>query len=480
MSSTENKDGRVPAAPERPLEAGAAFGRYQIRALISKSDSVAVYEARDIALNRSVTLRVYPANVPVEAARSTAEAGADVGIENGRAFSAMPIASGAAAQTVPSVTPTPRIAASHAESRVDPEAFRKIAASTVRPMEKRRTPRWAPAVAVAALLIAAVAFFRLAKPSVNTGSRATQASDSRDSDSSVSKSTANNDGITLPDDQPSNGQYYALLIGINHYRTPDGKPWQEGDIPELKAPINDAQEVAKVLRDEFGFHLIGWDTKAKRLKMDAAPDELLFDADRPEILSALKSLQEAVPSNSNLLIYYAGHGNYIDKYKEGYWIPADGAVEGNPISAHDVAVRLGAITQAKHILVVSDSCYSKDMMDEAGSRLVADNVGTAVHKEVLNDKDSVASRTWLTSGSHETVKDRGGDGDHSPFETAFVTSLRKMKQLSQATPFTGTELFNDYLQDELKRTLHGENKQKPNYQPAKQSHGGDFVFRPRP
>jgi len=98
-------------------------------------------------------------------------------------------------------------------------------------------------------------------------------------------------GTSQPGDITIDGNYWALIIGINEYP----------NLPEnmqLQAARADAQEVATVLQKRYGF------AKERMIQ--------LFDkkASRDEIIMALESLDGAVSQKDSLLIYYAGHGEF--------------------------------------------------------------------------------------------------------------------------------------------------------------------------
>ena len=61
----------------------------------------------------------------------------------------------------------------------------------------------------------------------------------------------------------------------------------------------------------------------------------------------------------NLLIYYAGHGWLDIDADQGYWLPVNATRESQIewISNNAITSEIRAI-QAKHIIVVADSCYS--------------------------------------------------------------------------------------------------------------------------
>jgi hypothetical protein len=116
-------------------------------------------------------------------------------------------------------------------------------------------------------------------------------------------------------------------------------------VPKLKTAVSDAREIARILRGQYGF-------EEPKLLLNA-------DATREKIMRALNELRVTMPDNGNLLIYYAGHGQFDREGKKFYWLPidADPNDDTNWTMADEITARLRTIP-AKHILIVSDSCYS--------------------------------------------------------------------------------------------------------------------------
>ncbi|MFA7442917.1 MAG: caspase family protein, partial [Lysobacteraceae bacterium] len=98
------------------------------------------------------------------------------------------------------------------------------------------------------------------------------------------------------------GRYHAIVIGNNSYANSHFQP--------LQSAVNDATAVAEMLRNRYGFKT-----------------NLLLNASRFEILSALNDARETLGPNDNLLVYYAGHGELSADGEQGYWIPVDGQPE---------------------------------------------------------------------------------------------------------------------------------------------------------
>jgi hypothetical protein len=241
-------------------------------------------------------------------------------------------------------------------------------------------------------------------------------------------------GATLPA-----GRYYALVIGINDYQT----------LPHLKTAEGDAQAVASVLRERLGFDV-----------------SLLLNATRQQIVGALNRYRRELDPSSNLLIYYAGHGYFDREVEKAYWLPVDASLNDNAnwISADDVTVNVKGIP-AKHVLIISDSCYSGTIA--RGINMV--RPGPSEREQYIRRMFAGTSRTLIASGGNEPVAD-GGEGGHSVFASAL---LRGFSRLDSDT-FTAEELFYNYIRE----AVSGRSEQTPEYNPLRNSghESGDFVF----
>ena len=197
---------------------------------------------------------------------------------------------------------------------------------------------------------------------------------------------------------PSQGRNVALVIGNDVYKY----------VPPLKTAVSDARAVWAVLRDRYGFEAT-----------------LLTNASRAQILAALSSYRRTLGSGSSLLIYYAGHGYSDRAVDKTYWWPVDARSEdvSEWISADDITTDIKAIP-AKHILVISDSCFSGGL-----SRGVVAPERTplgAGREQALSKLRDRTSRQLFASGGNEPVADDGG-GDHSVFAGALLAALHSME-----------------------------------------------------
>ena len=235
------------------------------------------------------------------------------------------------------------------------------------------------------------------------------------------------------------GGYHALVIGNNDYRS----------LPKLKTAEADAREVAAVLKEFYGFET-----------------RLLINATRQQTVSALYSYRRTLGPEANLLIYYAGHGINDKDADKAYWLPvdADRDDESTWIIADEITTGIRVIP-ARHVLVISDSCYSGTLTRGLGESLPPPNA----REQFLQRMDAGRSRTLMASGGDEPVAD-SGSGGHSVFAAALLRGLRE----TDKGKFTAAELFRNYVEE----PVAGRAQQTPEYNPLRNSghESGDFVF----
>ena len=231
------------------------------------------------------------------------------------------------------------------------------------------------------------------------------------------------------------GKYYALIIGNNRYEY----------LKPLRTAVNDARAVSDLLETDYGFEV-----------------ELLEDANRAQIVKSIYGLRGKVGGKDNLLIYYAGHGYLEDGSDEGYWLPVD-AMDDDPsnwIMTDRVVSQIRGM-EAKHVMVVADSCFSGTL-----TRAIKIKERTPDH---LKKMVKLKARTALTSGGLEPVTDSlRGVEFHSPFAHAFLSILRDNNGVLEAAN----------LYSELKPKVKWNSKQTPEYGDIREAghDGGDFVF----
>jgi hypothetical protein len=237
------------------------------------------------------------------------------------------------------------------------------------------------------------------------------------------------------------GEYYGLIIGIDEYR---------GEWPILKNAVNDAKAVAEILSGKYSFH-----------NMKTLYNE---DATRENILKEFEFLLKRVRLNDNVLIYYSGHGEYIQNMDKGFWVPVDATTKSisGYISNEDIRSFLTGI-HSKHTLLVTDACFSGDIFRGKTMTIPYENT-TKYYSKMY----SLSSRKALTSGGIEPVIDRGKD-NHSIFAYYFLQALKNNSEKY----FDAGQVFNF-----LKIPVVNNSYQTPLYSPIRNTgdEGGQFIF----
>jgi hypothetical protein len=258
------------------------------------------------------------------------------------------------------------------------------------------------------------------------------------------------DASTMPPKAPSpmpavSAPYYALVIGNNNYRYMTG----------LTTPTNDAQSVADVLEKHYGFKV-----------------KTLLDATSDEIMRTLDNYSIDLKENDRLLIYYAGHGGTRDGPPErAFWlgVDADPRTQSGWISAEYVSDKIKQIA-AKHVLLVSDSCFSAS---------ITHPTTTTVRRDLNDQRFQIQwnrrARMVLTSGQNTPVVDGSGDRNHSLFAQAFLAVLRQNDHVMSGEMLS-YELGSRMLPEANRMGL----KQTPTYTSLQDSNHdyGDFFFLP--
>lgn len=243
------------------------------------------------------------------------------------------------------------------------------------------------------------------------------------------------------------GKRFALVIANQQY-----KHWEK-----LDTPRSDAQAVAGVLKQRFGFEV-----------------SVVQDATRQQLLAALSRLRQQVGPQDQVVVYYAGHGQMDPVTARGYWIPVDGDEKdlAQWVSVIDVTDQLSAMT-ARHVLVIADSCYSGTL-----TRSLVPAVDQALSLEQragpLKQLSKQRARVAMTSGGLEPVVD-GGSVEHSLFARSLLDVLSQVK-----SPLAAQELHNAVSARFAHLARRLKIQQQPQYAPIGFAghEAGDFVFSP--
>jgi hypothetical protein len=240
------------------------------------------------------------------------------------------------------------------------------------------------------------------------------------------------------------GKYVALVIGINSY---------EGHWRPLNTAVNDASEIADILKNKYRFN-----------EVHTLINE---DATRRNIIEKFEWLTKNVSSDDNLLIFYAGHGQYNKSFNKGYWVPVDAKSNSvaDYISNNDVKTFLGGIP-SKHTLLITDACFAGDIFRGGDTEKIPFDQSdmSRYYKEVYRKP----SRLAITSGGLEEVMDAGKD-NHSIFTYYLLKALKENKNKY----LDASQLFNEF-----KVAVANNSEQTPVLQAVKDTNdeGGMFIF----
>ena len=233
---------------------------------------------------------------------------------------------------------------------------------------------------------------------------------------------------------PSSSRSWFFGIGINTYQQFD----------QLNNAVKDIDDVLTLLRERY----------------DINEEITLFneEADKMNILDQFEEMSDELKAEDKLLIYYSGHGYLRDE--TGYWIPVDGRKGKRASFIRDATIRdcIKSI-KAKHILLISDSCFSGSLVSREVGR-----EGLAM-EELEKDR----SRWVISSGRQREKVGDGTPGKNSPFASSILKILKQNEQ---------GKLNVAYLSDKVTKLTRFNYEQLPQGSPlfGVGHEGGQYVF----
>jgi formylglycine-generating enzyme required for sulfatase activity len=188
------------------------------------------------------------------------------------------------------------------------------------------------------------------------------------------------------------GTQYLVIVAINKYQE-----W-----PSLKQPVTDA----KTLKDVI----------TSRYYIDNVIELYDQNATKANILRLFIDLQNKLQLNDSVLFYYAGHGYMDASSNSGFWVPTDAGLDeytqANWIPNSQIRGLIENL-KARHFCLISDSCFSGDILDVTRSK--PPTVDDAYFKKAYERR----ARQVLTSGSSEAVPDK------SEFSAMLIRALEE-------------------------------------------------------
>jgi tetratricopeptide (TPR) repeat protein len=231
------------------------------------------------------------------------------------------------------------------------------------------------------------------------------------------------------------GKNYAVFIASQNY--------DDTTIPSLENPIADAIRLKLILKNNYNF----------------SEDNIysLFNPQRDDFKKKFLELREALQPEDNLVIFYAGHGIWVDKEKKGYWLLTD--AQRNDVNTwlpNKNVLDMIAELPSRHTLLITDACFS-------GSVFKTRSIG-ADAPAAIKEMDNKIARVAITSGNDTEVPD----------ESVFMKYLIKALTENKEKYLTAQKMFITQIIE----AVMTESKTEPRYGTLELAGhvGGDFIF----
>ena len=232
------------------------------------------------------------------------------------------------------------------------------------------------------------------------------------------------------------GKYHALIIAVADY--------QDNGITDLDKPIQDAEQLYQILNTNY--------------TIEKENITFLKNPKRSEITKELDRLLELLTKEDNLLVFYAGHGYWDEKLKQGYWFPADAQHDnrGTWLANGDIKDYMKGIA-TQHTLLITDACFSGSIFKTRNAFSTMQAATTELYK--------LPSRKAMTSGAMKAVPDN----------SVFIEYLVKRLKENTDKYLSAEQLFISFKTAVINNSS---NNQVPQFGIIGESgdEGGDFIF----
>ncbi len=230
----------------------------------------------------------------------------------------------------------------------------------------------------------------------------------------------------------------ALIVGVSHYADPQY---------DLSYPRSDAEAVAGLLGNEFGFDQI-W---------------TLYDreATRPNIIRFFEQDLQRTDEDDGLLVFFAGHGITVTSAigdDRGFLVPHDGDPKQPYANISLTALRDDYLPMipAKHVLLIVDACYGGLALRDVATVKRPQTIDDAVLAE-LTRRDHKVRQILAAGGKDQRVLD-GGLFGHSVFTGRLIEALR------EANPYITADHVGVHVRERVARdSLDRKHRQTPQF-----------------
>ncbi len=230
------------------------------------------------------------------------------------------------------------------------------------------------------------------------------------------------------------GKNYCLLIAAQNYT--------DSSIPSLENPIADAVKLKLVLKSQYNF-----------TESNIIP---LYNPKTADLKRQLLELNNTIQPEDNLVIFYAGHGIWVDKEKKGYWLMTDAQYKDrNTWLPNKDVLDLIAKLPSRHTLLITDACFSGSVFKTRGLKDAP---------PAIREMENRISRVAITSGNDTEVPD----------ESVFMKYLVKALSENKEKYLTAQKMFINQILE----AVMTESKTEPRYGTLELAGhvGGDFIF----
>ncbi|RLD66072.1 MAG: hypothetical protein DRI95_07390 [Bacteroidetes bacterium] len=231
-------------------------------------------------------------------------------------------------------------------------------------------------------------------------------------------------------------KFHALIIGVEDYN--------DINITDLDQPVSDAQKFYNILLSDYTF--------------DAQNIKFLKNPTKEQITESLEYYFDNITEEDNLLIFYAGHGYWDERFEQGYWLASDAKRNnrGTWLSNSTIRDYMRAIP-SQHSLLITDACFGGGIFK---SRNAFANASVAINKLY-----ELPSRKALTSGALSEVPDK----------SVFIEYMVKRLSQNKEKYLSSEQLFASF---KIAVINNSANSQVPQFGEVKETgdEGGDFIF----
>ena len=216
--------------------------------------------------------------------------------------------------------------------------------------------------------------------------------------------------VTIYQRPDRNERDFALFFATNKYKNHE----------DLKTPIPDAEKVSKKLKDNYGFKIRIVKNSTSRDLMETILDYKKEFIDEDDVRFGYKD-------DSQLLLYFSGHGYYNEETEKGYLITS----ESEPPDIDrtlSTALEHGRLRdqidliKCPRVLVLMDTCFS-GTLDPMYITMRGSGADEGSLLEEIKTKLKLPARWLLTAASNEYVADIADGERNSPFTLAFLNAL---------------------------------------------------------